>query len=549
MNLSYFISKRISLEQKQGFSSAIHKIAVISIGVGLAAVLISFLVMLGFQQTVKDKVYSFSGHLVITKFTMNNSPEEQPMNYHIAVYDNEEQLLLQYINEKQYSLESQKDLIFEILSKDYLKKILNNAGEFRARVYSPLKVIHTGIGQALSSDKSSAYALSGINVGHLINEQPAVCSNTGCYTKAKERLIEDIPCALAKSLGRSTLEKAPLEWKVDGRDVKVFDGTTLNLKDTKANNAQYPKHSNQKRDVGYPQLRMLAVCSLSTGCVLDYALEATKGKGTGEVTLLRSLLGCFNEHDIALGDALFCNFFLVHDLMKKKVDVVIPGQVQRRYHFNEGTVLGPKDHSTQWSKPRRPKWMSKEEYDGYDKTIDIREFEANGIVYMTTLKDASMYPKNIVHALYKRRWEVELHIRSIKTHMGMDRLSAQTPGMVRKEIAFHLLAYNIIRDIMVDGCIQEGALPTHISFKAALQLIGQLNPHFSSIPKNKKNKLYVQMLSIIVKNKVGKRPGRVEPRAIRKKTQRFPTLKADRKLLIDKLKRDREQWLFNNDAA
>jgi lipoprotein-releasing system permease protein len=91
LNLSYFISKRISLEQKQGFSSAIHKIAVISIGVGLAAVLISFLVMLGFQQTVKDKVYSFSGHLVITKFTMNNSPEEQPMNYHIAVYDKEDQ--------------------------------------------------------------------------------------------------------------------------------------------------------------------------------------------------------------------------------------------------------------------------------------------------------------------------------------------------------------------------------------------------------------------------------------------------------------------------
>jgi lipoprotein-releasing system permease protein len=89
LNLSYFISKRISLEQKQGFSSAIHKIAVISIGVGLGAVLISFLVMLGFQQTVKDKVYSFSGHLVITKFTMNNSPEEQPMNYHIAVYDRE----------------------------------------------------------------------------------------------------------------------------------------------------------------------------------------------------------------------------------------------------------------------------------------------------------------------------------------------------------------------------------------------------------------------------------------------------------------------------
>ncbi len=59
-----------------------------SIAVGLAASIVSFLVMLGFQETVKDKVYSFSGNLVITKFTMNNSPEEQPMNYHLKIYDN-----------------------------------------------------------------------------------------------------------------------------------------------------------------------------------------------------------------------------------------------------------------------------------------------------------------------------------------------------------------------------------------------------------------------------------------------------------------------------
>lgn len=87
MNLSYFISKRISREQKKGFSSAIHKIAVASIGVGLGASIISFLVMLGFQETVKDKVYGFSGHLLVTKFTMGNSPEGEPMNYHIGIYD------------------------------------------------------------------------------------------------------------------------------------------------------------------------------------------------------------------------------------------------------------------------------------------------------------------------------------------------------------------------------------------------------------------------------------------------------------------------------
>lgn len=88
MNLSYFISKRISREQTKGFASAIHKIAVVIIGLGLGATIVSFMVMKGFQDTVKNKVYSFSGHLLVTRFTMNNSPEEQPMNYHIDLSQN-----------------------------------------------------------------------------------------------------------------------------------------------------------------------------------------------------------------------------------------------------------------------------------------------------------------------------------------------------------------------------------------------------------------------------------------------------------------------------
>ncbi|MFC3909941.1 transposase, partial [Legionella dresdenensis] len=177
---------------------------------------------------------------------------------------------------------------------------------------------------------------------------------------------------LVRSVGVGSLNKAPRAWGFDGRDIKAFDGTTLTLRDTKANNAQYPKHSNQKPGVGNPQVRLLGVFSLMTGSVIDYALEATRGKGTGEVTLLRSLLDCIKEGDIALGDALFCHFFLMHDLMEKKVDVLVPGHVQRRYDFTTGLILGENDHITEWEKPRRPKWMSKELYKQYPKTIQIR---------------------------------------------------------------------------------------------------------------------------------------------------------------------------------
>ncbi|MEJ1239569.1 ABC transporter permease [Chryseolinea sp. T2] len=91
MNLSYFISRRITREQTRGFSAAIHRIAVVSIGIGLAACIVSFLVMLGFQETVKNKIYGFSGHLLITKFTMSNAMEEPAMNYHVKVYDDPKQ--------------------------------------------------------------------------------------------------------------------------------------------------------------------------------------------------------------------------------------------------------------------------------------------------------------------------------------------------------------------------------------------------------------------------------------------------------------------------
>lgn len=90
MNLSYFISKRISRGYKEGFSSTIHKIAIVSIAIGLAASIVSFLIMKGFQETVKEKIYSFSGHILITKFSMNNSTEEQPMDYQIELYREQE---------------------------------------------------------------------------------------------------------------------------------------------------------------------------------------------------------------------------------------------------------------------------------------------------------------------------------------------------------------------------------------------------------------------------------------------------------------------------
>ncbi|HNC32044.1 MAG TPA: ABC transporter permease, partial [Cyclobacteriaceae bacterium] len=86
LNLSYFISKRISQGKQSGFSSTIHTIAIVSIGIGLGAAIVSFLIMNGFQETVKNRIYSFNGQLLITKFSTDNSVEEVPFDINFDVF-------------------------------------------------------------------------------------------------------------------------------------------------------------------------------------------------------------------------------------------------------------------------------------------------------------------------------------------------------------------------------------------------------------------------------------------------------------------------------
>lgn len=76
MNLPFFISKRISKESAGSFSSTINRIAVVSIGLGLAVLILAFMVLYGFKKEIKDKIYSFSGHLIISKYSLSTSFEE-----------------------------------------------------------------------------------------------------------------------------------------------------------------------------------------------------------------------------------------------------------------------------------------------------------------------------------------------------------------------------------------------------------------------------------------------------------------------------------------
>lgn len=209
-------------------------------------------------------------------------------------------------------------LLTQQLSSARFQKIIHKSKSFRNRVYSPLQTILIFIKQVLNPDKSCKQAVSNVVAEKLSQNEEAVSANTGPYCKARQRLSEEAVHELVKETAQLPEAHIPMEWRPYGRELKTFDGSTVIMADTKANQGAFPQHANQKKGIGFPIARILVAMSLTTGTILDYAIDAHKGKGTGESSLLRRIFDCISKDDIALGDRYFPSFFLMADLKKKK---------------------------------------------------------------------------------------------------------------------------------------------------------------------------------------------------------------------------------------
>ena len=80
MSLEYFIAKRIHFQQgKKNVSRPAVRIATIGIALGLAVMLISVAVVIGFKNEIRNKTIGFGGHIQITNFDNNNTYETNPI--------------------------------------------------------------------------------------------------------------------------------------------------------------------------------------------------------------------------------------------------------------------------------------------------------------------------------------------------------------------------------------------------------------------------------------------------------------------------------------
>ena len=422
------------------------------------------------------------------------------------------------------------DAFFDLLTgPQLLERAAALAPPHRNRLFPPMKVLSMFCTQALSADGSCQQAVDGEALRRLAQDLPPCSSDTGGYCKARQRLPTDIPRTLARETGALVSDAIPNHWRWQDRRVWLVDGTTLSMADTRANQIRWPQPATQAPGLGFPHCRLVGLISLGSAALCDAVIAPCEGKGSDEQTLLRQLFPHLEAGDVLVGDAFFPTYFLLCALVVGGIDGVFEqfGARRRTTNFAAGQKLGPRDHLIVWHKPERPEWLSPADYADVPATLTVRELAAGGKILVTTLRRPNDAPKPAINALYRRRWSVELDLRNIKTTLGMEYLSCKTPAMVEKEIWIYLLAYNLIRLLMAQSALLADQIPRQLSFKHAVQLWTLWQYYRDALATASD---LAAVLALMAEPRVGLRPGRIEPRALKRRPRNFPLLMEPRAL-------------------
>ena len=407
----------------------------------------------------------------------------------------------------------------------------------RERLFPPTETLSMFLAQTMSADRSCQKAVDDAAIKRLIGGLPQCSTHTGAYCQARQRLPLDMVSTLARHTGRMMAERTPDAWHWRGRPVRLVDGATVALPDTADNQEVYPQPGSQQPGLGFPICRLVGIICLASGAVLDAAMGPCRGKGSDEQTLLRSMLDTLEAGDILLGDAFYATYFLLCALQAKGVDGVFEQQGSRRRStdFRRGQRLGQRDHLIELQKPKvKPDWMSQTAYDQAPDSLTVRELRTGGKILMTTLLRPKHASKAALKALYQDRWHVELDLRNIKTTLGMEMLSCRSPAMVEKEIWVYLLAYNLIRLLMAQAALLADIIPRQLSFKHTLQLwIAWRQNGVGSHTDSQRATLFI----LIAQQRVGNRPGRIEPRAMKRRPKPFPLLTKSRAIARENVRK------------
>lgn len=405
----------------------------------------------------------------------------------------------------------------------------HRAGE-RSGIFTTIRTfwlfLYQIIAGNLSLDRTVEKAIGWIQpqVGKLISP------NTGGYSQARSRFPLDWLIQVLKAMTQAV---SPVP-DFHGYLVKVVDGSGILMEDTPENRDAFPPHPSTGKSRGFPALKLLPIFSLANGRVLDWRI----GRITeSDSALFRELWPHLHSGDLVLGDRHFCSYASFAILLSRGVHSVARLH-QRRIHVRVIKVLGDGDRVVEWEKPKvKPPWVSDKEWEKIPETLRIREttyqvappgFRTKKICIATTVLDEKIPAKDWAE-LFRKRWTAELNLRHIKTTMELEFLRAKSPEMVKKEVGFFLLGYNIVRIIMEKASEAQGVPLEKLSFKSAVSAINIWSPKLAGAQtKAEYEYWWNELLRVVGYPRLRNRKDRTEPRAKKLRPKGYQLLMGDR---------------------
>jgi hypothetical protein len=410
----------------------------------------------------------------------------------------------------------------------------------RQRIFSKENTFWAFFSQILDADGGCQEVIRKLQAVAAVESKPMPSSSTSAYCQARKNLdLAELQLMLS-TMSKRRLGAASKE--LGGRRVIVADGTGITMPDTPSNQESWPQQRHQKVGCGFPQARICACFDLESGILISHEIG---NKKSSELPLLRKQWKHFNDGDIFLGDKGFCSYYDLSQFVDRGVDSVVTLGIRKPIKATEADqILGEDDLLVHWNRPKPNKRSSysQTELDALPEQLMIRQirvkvaqkgFRVSHFYIATTLLDPIRYPAKVIADLYFKRWEVELSFRHIKTTMGMDVLRCKTPDMILKEITMHMIAYNGIRQLMVEAASRNGVAQRRISFKGSLQAIRQWEPllKHAKLRRLNRQQLLDHLYQLIGGLVVLERPGRREPRALKRRPKSFQLMTRPRHLM------------------
>jgi hypothetical protein len=374
---------------------------------------------------------------------------------------------------------------------------------------------------------------------------PQLSPEDGAYCRGKGRLpLDQFPKALGATAEHAD-RLSPSLALLGGRPTKVADGSALTMADTPRNRAAYPPNE-CGRTPGFPQLRFVALFSWLSGAILAVAQGTLN---TSEVALLHSLAAQLSRGDILLGDRGFGSFPVMAWLQNLGVDFLgrTTRRVDGRRRFQR---LGRNDWLLHWSRNSSclSPWLTELERLALPAQMVVRAvrgscyqkgFRVRQVTVITTLLDPERYPAEEILRAYLRRWRLEMCLDDLKTTLQMDFMRARSPEMVQKEMYTRLIAHNLLRCLMAQAANRHQVPLERLSFKGSLDALR----HFAQAmararSKAKRQRLWDSLLETLSRDLVPERPGRREPRAVKRKKTKYPRLEGLRRSFRERPKRN-----------